>query len=148
MHSDGHTFFIVTTGREVLLASSGEMLGGAAKDLSAQRTAPQQRISSPQHRQLRLRKPPCWRLPRVPAQLTRRALPPLPFLPLGFQDTTPVMSPPAALVCPPIPLCPRLSAPTSKHRCVSGSVLGFHPPAQSHSGPHLEIPAPLPRPLP
>ena len=104
-------FFFVTTGREVLLASSGEKLGGAAKHLTAQRTAPQQRISSPQHRQLRLRKPPCWRVTRVLAQLTRRALPPLPFFPLGFQDTTPVMSPPATLVCPPVtsvspPQCP------------------------------------------
>ena len=104
-------FFFVTTGREVLLASSGEKLGGAAKHLTAQRKAPQQRISSPQHRQLRLRKPPCWRVTRVLAQLTRRALPPLPFFPLGFQDTTPVMSPPAALVCPPVtsvspPQCP------------------------------------------
>lgn len=46
------------------------------------------------------------------------------------------------------PLWPHLSASTSKHRCVPSSVLGFHPPAQSHSGPHLEISAPLPISLP
>ena len=100
-------FFIVITGREVLLASSGEKLGVAAKHPTAHRTAPQERVSSPKHRQLRLRNPPCWSA-RV---LTCRALPPLPFLLLGFQDTMPVMSPPASLLLSFCHLCGPTSVP-------------------------------------